>query len=285
MTIAEALHRAEARLRAAGIEDARLEAEVLLCHALGISRERLYVRLPEEIEAAELARYESLLLRRLGHEPLAYIAGHREFYGLKLASTPDALIPRPETEVVVELALDWVKGQGSRVTGPLVADVGTGNGAIAVAIAVHVPEARVVAIDTSRAALRLARENARRHGVAGRVEFAQGDLLSMLRGPVDVVFANLPYVSTRLYEKLPPEIRSHEPPGALHAGRRGTEVIERLIEQSPALLRPGGLLLAEHAWNQGRRLREAARASFPDARIETRRDLSGKERGLVVVNG
>jgi len=279
VTIAEALYRAEARLRAAGLEDARLEAEVLLCHALGCSRERLYARLPEEIEAAELARYESLLLRRLSHEPLAYVTGHREFYGLELACTPAALIPRPETEVVVELALDWVGGQGP---GAKVVDVGTGNGTIAVAIAVHAPDARVIAIDASRAALRLARENAGTHGVAGRIEFVQSDLLSGLRGPVDVIVANLPYVPARLYEKLPPEIREHEPSEALRAGRRGTGVIERLIEQSPALLRPGGLLVAEHAWNQGRRLREAARASFPGARVETRRDLSGKERALVV---
>jgi release factor glutamine methyltransferase len=283
VTIAEALHRAEARLQGAGVEDARLEAELLLGHALGISRERLYVRLPEEIEAAELARCEVLLLRRLGHVPLAYITGHREFYGLELACTPDALIPRPETELLVELALEWCQGSPD-VPYPTLVDVGTGNGAIAVAIAVHALDARVIAIDRSRAALRLARENAREHGVAQRIAFVQGDLVSMLGRSVDVIVANLPYVPTRLYEKLPPEIREHEPSRALHAGRRGTDVIERLIRQSPPLLRPGGLLLAEHAWNQGRTLREAARRSFPNARIETRRDLSGKER-VLVVNG
>jgi len=284
VTLAEALQRAEARLRAGGIDDARLEAELLFCHALGISRERLYVRLPEEIEAAELARYESLLLRRLAHEPLAYITGHREFYGLELACTPAALIPRPETELLVELALDGVGGRGSGVGETRVVDVGTGNGAIAVAIAVNLPEASVIAIDASRAALLLAQRNARTHGVEGRIDFVQGDLLSPLRGPVDVIVANLPYVPTRLYEKLPPEIRDHEPSSALHAGRRGTGVIERLLAQSPTLLRPGGLLVVEHAWNQGGRLREAARAAFPGARIETRRDLSGKERALVMEN-
>ena len=139
-----------------------------------------------------------------------------------------------------------------------------------------------MALDVSRPALLLAGQNARRNGVADRVDFVQGSLLSPLRAPADLIVANLPYVPTRLYENLPPEIHDHEPPQALHAGRRGTGPIERLLAQSPALLRPGGLLLAEHAWNQGRRLREAARAAFPDARIETKRDLAGKERVLMI---
>ena len=282
MTIAEVLQRAEGRLRASGSDDARLEAEVLLCHALGLTREQLYARLTDEIDAAALARVESLLLRRLAHEPIAYIIGQREFYGLELACTPAALIPRPETELLVELALAWVKGQGPRAREPWIVDVGTGNGAVAVAIAVHAPDARVAAIDASRPALLLARRNAGAHGVARRIDFLQGDVLTALRGLADIIVANLPYVPTRLYEKLPPEIHDHEPSLALHAGRRGTAMIERLIAQSPALLRPGGLLLAEHAWNQGSRLREAARASFPTARIETKRDLAGRERVLVV---
>lgn len=282
MNLAEVLQRAEGRLSASGIDGARLEAEVLLCHALDLTREQLYARLTDELDAAGLARLESLLLRRLAHEPVAYIIGRREFYGLELACTPAALIPRPETELLVELALAWVKGQGPRAKELGIVDVGTGNGVIAVAIAVHAPDVRVTAIDASRPALLLARRNAGTHGVAGRIEFLQGDVLSPLRGPADLIVANLPYIPTRLYGKLPPEIHDHEPSMALHAGRRGTAMIERLIRQSPALLRPGGLLLAEHAWNQGGRLREAARASFPTARIETKRDLAGRERVLVV---
>ncbi|MEX1252980.1 MAG: peptide chain release factor N(5)-glutamine methyltransferase [Dehalococcoidia bacterium] len=290
MTIAEAVRRAEARLRDAGIDDARLEAEVLLCHTLGVSRESLFARLHEPVR--EPARYDLVIQRRLEHEPSAYIVGHREFYGLELACTPDALVPRPETELLVEHAIEWLgrsrpalvlsDGEGTRDPRLIVVDVGTGNGAIAVALAANARQARVVGIDPSRAALRLARRNAKSYRVGEQVAFVQGELLAPLRGPVDVIVANLPYIPTSLYEKLPPEIRDHEPKGALHAGRRGTALIEALLTQATAHLRPRGLLLAEHAWNQGRRLREAARESFPAARIETKRDLAGRERMLVV---
>jgi release factor glutamine methyltransferase len=226
---------------------------------------------------------EALLARRLAHEPVACITGHKEFYGLDLLCSPAALIPRPETELVVELALDFLRSSPkSRDPGPIAIDLGTGNGAIAVALAANAPEVRVVASDTSRDALLLARENARQQAVEGRIDFVQGDLLSLLRGPVDLIVANLPYVPTAEYAALPPEIREHEPETALHAGPAGTELIERLLTQAPGVLAPGGLLLAEHGWAQGERLRAAGSASFPDARIETKRDLAGIERVLVV---
>jgi len=293
MTLARALHDARARLGSASIADAELEAELLFRHALGLSREKLFARLQEPLGPEEARRYEALLRRRLAHEPSAYIVGHTEFYGLELACTPAALIPRPETELLVERALDWVKGQGRRAKGegprakePLIVDVGTGNGAIAVAIAVHAPRVRIVGIDTSLAALALARRNAGAHGVAGRIAFVQGSLLASFprKDRFDLIGANLPYVPTRLYRALPPELREHEPEAALHAGRRGTALIEALLAQAPALLRPDGLLLAEHAWNQGGRLRAAAQAAFPRARIATKRDLAGRERMLVVEN-
>jgi release factor glutamine methyltransferase len=296
MTLAQAQHDAQTRLRSAGIEDAELEAELLLRLALGLSREELFIRLQEPLAPEEARGYEALLRRRLAHEPSAYIVGHKEFYGLELACTPAALIPRPETELLVERALEWVRGQGSRVKAeeeakdkeqgpapaPLLVDVGTGNGAIAIAIAVHAPAVRIVAIDTSRAALALARLNAGAHGMAGRIAFVQGSLLAPMRGQIDLIVANLPYVPTRLYQKLPPELREYEPEVALHAGRRGTALIERLLSEASGRLRSDGLLLAEHAWNQGRRLRAAAQTAFPRARIETKRDLAGQERMLVV---
>ena len=290
MTLAETLHAATARLRAAigaaAIDDARLEAELLLRHALGLSREALLTRLREPLPAAARSAFDALLRRRLAREPSAYIVGHKEFYGLKLVCTPAALIPRPETELLVDEAIDWLQGQTARraITDrrPLVADVGTGNGAIAVALALRVPEAGIVATDTSRPALTLARRNAKAHGVAERTAFLQGDLLTPLRGRFDLIVANLPYVPSRLYRKLAPELRQHEPEAALHAGRRGTALIEALLAQAGGPLQPGGLLLAEHAWNQGRRLREAARAAFPRAAVETKRDLAGRQRLLVV---
>ena len=283
MTLAEVLRDAASRLQAAGIEEARLEAEVLLCHAAGLRREELFARLREALPEHAGCSFHELLERRLAHEPTAYIVGHREFYGLELACTAATLIPRPETELLVETALDWLASRPvTRGPRPTVADVGAGNGAISVALAVHAPGACIVAIDPSRRALQLARRNARMHGVTSQVAFVQGELLAPARSAFDLIVANLPYVSTRLYEKLPPEIREHEPALALHAGPRGTALIETLLRQSRGMLRLGGLLLAEHAWNQGRRLREAASAAFPAAGIETRRDLAGRERMLVV---
>ncbi len=289
VTLAETLHDAEARLRAASIDDARLEAELLLCHALGLTREALFARLREPLAKDAQNTFEALLRRRLAHEPMAYIVARKEFYGLEFACAPAALIPRPETELLVEKAIDWLRqreraarSKEERLLRPSVMDVGTGNGAIAVALAVHHPKASIVAIDPSRPALQLARHNAQAHHVADRIAFVQGELLAPLREQFDLIVANLPYIPTRLYAKLTQEILGHEPEVALHAGRRGTALIEALLAQAPAHLQPGGLLIAEHAWNQAKRLRKAARASFPNASIETRRDLAGLERMLTV---
>lgn len=285
MILAEILRDAEARLRAEDIGDARLEAEVLLCHALGVARGRLFARLQEHPQPAEYESFGALLERRLEHEPTAYILGHKEFYGLELACTPAALIPRPETELLVEFAIEWLgrRGRAAGANGrPFIADVGTGNGAIAVALACRVANADIVATDPSREALTLARRNAEAHGVAGRFDAVQGSFLEPTRSTFDVIVANLPYVPMRTYGRMATEIREHEPEQALRAGRRGTAIIEELLVQAPDHLRPGGLLLAEHGWNQGRRLREAAEAAFPAAETETRRDLAGRERMLVV---
>ena len=297
MTLAKALQTAVTRLRAAGIDDAQLEAELLLRNALGMSREQLFVQLQERMPAGIAERYDSHIARRLAREPSAYITGHREFYGLDFACSADALIPRPETELLVESAIDWARRRtGANAQAPstldprssildprsLVADIGTGCGAIAVALAVHLPGARIIASDISPPALRLARRNAEAHGVADRIDFVLASLLSGLRGRLGLIVANLPYIPSRTYSKLPPEIREHEPPAALRAGQRGTALIEALLRQAASRLRPGGLLLAEHAWNQGGRLRDAARESFPRAAISTQRDLAGRERMLVV---
>lgn len=272
------LHAAAERLRAAGIEDALLEAEVLLCHALGTTRERLYARLREPLAEGQARAFASLLQRRLAREPSAYITGRREFYGLELACTPEALIPRPESELIVDEALAWL-AECPRATA---VDVGTGTGALAIAVAAHAPEAAIIASDVSREALALARRNAGAHGVARCIAFVQGSLLSWLRGSADVIVANLPYIASDVYRGLPPEVREHEPEAALHAGPRGTELIESLLDEAAGRLAPGGLLIAEHAWDQGAGLRESARLSFPRAAIETKRDLAGRERALVV---
>lgn len=283
ITIGELLHEAAGELRRAGIDDAALEADVLMRHALAIDddRARLLARLREPVDAVAARRFAGLLRRRLAREPAAYIVGAREFFGLKLECSPEALIPRPETEQLVELGLEWLSRAG-RPPRPLVADVGTGSGALAVAIAVHAPSARVVAIDTSPGALRLARRNAARHGVDARVRVVRGDLLGPLRAPADLIVANLPYVSEHEWQGLPPEIRAHEPRAALVGGAEGTEMIARLLAQAPACLAPHALLLCECGDRQGDALLAAAASAFPAARVDVRKDLAGLDRVLRV---
>ena len=281
MRIAELIHEAASRLEAASIDDARLEAEVLLAHVLGCDRAHLLARLGDAVADDAVARFEALLTRRLAHEPLAYIVGHREFYGIEIECLPGALIPRPETEMLVALALDEVRRRGDALR---VVDVGTGTGAIAVAIATSAPGVRITAIDASADALAVARRNVERAGLAGRIELCAGDLLEG-RGAFDVIVANLPYVSAAEWKSLAPEIREHEPRGALVGGDGGTEAIERLLRQAPPHLAPGGLLAAEMGATQGARLLAVARACFPDADVCVIKDLAGLDRVLVVRAG
>jgi release factor glutamine methyltransferase len=177
--------------------------------------------------------------------PVAYLVGQREFFSLRFHVTPDVLIPRPETEFVVLAALDHLKAGGPQ--DPRVADIGTGSGAIAVSIAKHAPDVRVTAIDISPAALAVARENSTTHGVADRIDFVQGDLLSALpaKPEFDAIVSNPPYVSDGEYATLVPQVKDHEPKLALVSGPTGTEIIERLIPQAAERLLPGGLLALE----------------------------------------
>jgi len=276
--LAQALHEATEALRAAGIEDARLEAEVLLRHALDLDCAHFYARLQNEMGLDDLVRFRGFLYRRLAREPTAYIVGQREFYGLDLETTPVALIPRPETELLVEEAL----ARARRFERPLIVDVGTGNGAIAVALAVHLPQAVLVAIDLSREALALAVRNARRHGVEGRIIFLQADLLAPLAQPADLIVANLPYVNSRDWEALPPEIREHEPRAALDGGPDGLREIERLLEQAPSCLGPGGSLLVELGPLQAAPALALVRRRFPGAAARILPDAAGLDRLLAV---
>jgi release factor glutamine methyltransferase len=276
--LAQALHEAAEALRAAGIGDARLEAEVLLRHALDLDRAHLYARLQEDLSPGDQAAFHSLLTRRLAHEPAAYIVGQREFYGLDLETTPAALIPRPETELLVEKAIACACHHER----PLIVDVGTGNGAIAVALAVHLPQAALVAIDVSREALALAVRNAQRHGVENRISFLQADLLAPLAQPADIMAANLPYVCSADWEALPPEIGEHEPRAALDGGPDGLREIERLLEQAPSRLRPGGSLLVELGPPQAVAALVLARRRFPGAAARILPDAAGLDRLLAI---
>jgi len=277
VTLAEALHAAQSRLREAGIDDAGLEAEVLLRHALDLDRAQLYARLHEGLDETHRADFQRLINRRVAHEPTAYIVGHKEFYGIDLEVTPDALVPRPETELLVDEALRVAPD------GPCaIADVGTGCGAIAVALATRLPQAVIYAIDDSERALALAARNVERLGLTSRVRPVHGDLLDPLPEAVDLIVTNLPYVKTRDWEALPPEIREHEPRAALDSGPNGTEALERLLRVAPSYLRPKGRLLAEIAWDEGELLVEVARECFPRARVTIEKDLAGLDRILMI---
>lgn len=281
MRIAELLHASANRLTAASIDDARLETDVLLAYVLGIDRAHVLARLDDQLDDDTTARFDALLARRVAHEPLAYITGNREFYGIDIACRPGALIPRPETEMLVEIALGEIRRRGDALR---IADVGTGSGAIAVVIAANAPRARVTAIDASDAALTVARDNAARAGVADRIDLRTGDLLEDA-GVFDVVVANLPYVSAAEWQELQPEIRDHEPREALVGGPVGTEVIERLLRQAPAHLDAAGVLAAEIGAGQGARLLEVACACFPDREACVIKDVAGLDRVLLVRRG
>jgi release factor glutamine methyltransferase len=282
VTVQEALRHGSRVLSAeGGSEEASLEAELLLAHALNTDRTHLYQRLREALPDDAARAFEALLQRRLAHEPTAYILGRKEFYGLELEVAQVAIIPRPETETLVELVLEFV-GTREAEHNTRVVDVGVGCGAVAVALAVNLPQAEIVATDVSPQALALAHRNADRHGVAERIHLLEGDLLGPLDAPVDAIAANLPYVRTDDFEAAPPEIRQHEPRLGLDGGPDGLRIVERLVGQASSRLKAGGALFIEIGEEQGDAARNLALASFPQARIEVKRDLSRLDRVLVV---
>lgn len=250
----------------------RLEAELLTAHFLGIERPALYVRWEEPV-APEVAQATALAVdRRLAGEPLAYLLGKRDFMGLDFAVSPAVLVPRPETELLVETALGLLATAGPS---PRAADVGTGSGAIAVSLAVLHPRLRVLALDLSPGALAVALTNAARHGVARRVAFRRTDLLAGVEGPFDLVAANLPYIPTGEIDLLPVEVR-REPRLALDGGHDGLELYRRLVPQAERVLPPGGWLLAEIAPSQAAPFLELLAPPLWSARVE--RDWAGHPR-------
>ncbi len=283
-SIASTLARATTCLQAAATP--RLDAELLLVHVLGLSRTDLYAHPERLLLAHQLVAYQSLLDRRAQGEPLPYLTGHIEFYGLDMAVNAHVLIPRPETETLVDLALSKVEGSHSilsKVEGRAsLVDVGTGSGCIAIALAVHAPQARIMALDLSSGALDVARANAGRHGVADRITFFQSDLLAALPKAVDLIVANPPYIAASEWPELPCEVREHEPQLALDGGLDGLDVIRRLLEQAPAHLRPGGALLVEIGVGQGAAAAHLARQLYPAADVAIQPDLAGRDRVLCV---
>jgi release factor glutamine methyltransferase len=233
-------------LKRSGAESPRLDAEVLLAQARGCQRIELYTAFEEVVSDEVRAAFRDLVKRRAEGTPVAYLVGRREFYSLSFRVTPDVLIPRPETEFLVIAALDEIKRLGPERE-LQIADVGTGSGAIAVAIAKHAPHVRIAAIDISPAALAIARENAAAHGVAERMEFLTGDLLAALSAEriFDLIVSNPPYIGEQELPNVAREVKDHEPRHALIAGPTGTEVIARLIPQAAQRVPSGGALLLE----------------------------------------
>jgi release factor glutamine methyltransferase len=261
-----------------GMPSARLDAELLAAHAFGMSRIELYAHFDRPLAAAELASYRDLVSRRLAGEPVAYLLGHKEFWSLDLLVDSRVLIPRPDTETLVEEALDRIAGPGARI-----ADVGTGSGALALALAKARPEAQVFATDISPDALAVARANAERLGLA--VAFLQGDLAQPLlsAGRFDLMVANLPYVPSADIDGLAADVRS-EPRLALDGGADGLVLVRRLVAGAPEVLQPGGCLALEVGAGQAGAVAELLRgAGFGG--VASRRDLAGIERVVAGVKG
>ena len=300
-TIQQALRWAGARLKAIGadgIDHPRLEAELLLAHVLGAKRVDLHLRAYESLPEQAAQAYAALVQRRLAREPLAYILGRRAFYDLDLIVTPDVLVPRPETEHLVEEILSYLgtpsASSASADTAELalgvpgrILDVGTGSGAIAVTVARHLPQARVWAVDISWAALQVARQNARLAGVQQRVQLVQSDLLAPLGGRFDVVAANLPYIAAAELSELMPEVSRYEPRLALDGGAEGLEVIRRFLDQVAPHLGEPGLLLIEIDPRQARAVLTLARERLdgPTTLFSTIQDYAGHDRIIRIERG
>lgn len=241
--------------REKGIDSARLDAELLLADTLELDRVGLYLHFDRPLSPDELASFRARVRRRAGHEPVQYILGESEFWSLALAVGPAVLIPRPDTEVLVEEVLSRLTDEAELL------DVGTGSGAIAIAVAHEKPGVLVTAIDNSPAALRVARRNAERHGLAERIRFLEADLARLPEKTFDLVVSNPPYIAAAEWAALMPEVRDHEPRAALYGGEDGLEAYRHLARQAAGVLKPGGWLLVEVGASQA----SAVRTLFDEA--------------------
>ena len=276
VTAASLLAEGTRRLALAGLDGARQDALRLMAQALGTDRLAVYVEPRRGVDAGEAARFRALVDRRAAHEPVQHILGFEEFRGLKIEVTPDVLIPRPETEGLVERALELLADR----PGALVADVGTGSGAIACALAASRPDLEVLAVDQSLGALAVASENVRALGLASRVRLLAGDLLgplTSLGGSLDMVVANPPYLPSGIIAGLPAEVARFEPRLALDGGPDGMRVLRRIIAEAPRFLRPGAWLLMEIGEEQAGPL-ASLMAAEGFSSIGARRDLRDVER-------
>jgi release factor glutamine methyltransferase len=280
MSIRVRVAAARQRLRDAGISqtESDLDARLLAQHALGWTTERFFTDAHGVEPEGFAPHYETLVARRVTREPLAYIVGMREFWGLELEVTPHVLIPRPATEMIVEAMLELFRDRAAPLA---VADVCTGCGCVAVAIAHERPTAAIVATDISREALEVARRNAVRHGVDDRLTFRHGDLLEGIDRQLDAIVANPPYVVDRAAPALQPEVRDYEPAVALFGGTEGFDLVTRLVAEAPSRLRPGGYLVFEFGLGQDVEVEELIARTPELTLVELRRDLQGIARTAI----
>jgi release factor glutamine methyltransferase len=279
-----------------GVSEPRASGEVLLAHVLGLSRLDLYLRYDQPLTPEELARFKALVVRRRQGEPVAYLTGHKEFWSLDFQVTPGVLIPRPETEILVQASLEAARDfldtafrdsspeqqteNRKPKTGPWGLEIGVGSGAVVISLARELPHWLWLALDRSAAALAVARDNVRRHEVAGRLRFLQADLLTALKPAprFALVVANLPYVPQEAWERLPRDIRDYEPQAALLGGTDGLDLMRRVIREAPPFLCPGGWLALEAGEGQAPAVRELLQQTGAYDRMDTLRDYHGIER-------
>ena len=273
-TIKDALRTAIENLARKNIETARLDAEVLLAHCLHQSRAWLFSHNTDVLSGQMAQDFTALVARRAAFEPVAYLIGEREFFGLPFIVTPSVLIPRPETEILVEHALADLPQNAT------FADVGTGSGCIAVACAKYSPTASGIATDISADAINIARQNIARHGVSARVSVLQCNLLDGVADKCDAILSNPPYVARDEWEIMPPDVKHFEPHRALFSANDGLAHIEKLLASVSAKLKPKGFILFEIGFSQGERALLLAKKYYPNAQFSILRDLAGKPRVL-----
>jgi release factor glutamine methyltransferase len=276
-TVLDLVRKAAPYLQANGSGSARLDAELLLAEVLGCQRMDLYMQFDRPVAEAELGRFRALCRRRAGGEPIAYIRGRREFMSLDFKVTPAVLVPRPETELMVEEGVRRLRQRGEQASRAL--DVGTGSGAIAISLLTAIPTLTVVATEISAAAAEVAVENGQRLGVGDRLEVRVIDLVDGVDGPFDLVCANLPYIDPAWPDAVDPAVAASEPHLALFAGPGGLDLVGRLLPELPRLLAPGGVSLLEIDPRQAEAARQLAGSI---GEVQTRQDLAGRDRLLVV---
>ena len=275
MNRTEAIDWATDQLCAQDIEDARLEAELLLVNALGIKKSELILYQSKIVEAKSFQRYQELIKRRLKHEPAAYIVGNQPFLGLDIIVNRSVLIPRPETELLAETAIKILRNYSLPPTpySLKIADIGTGSGCLAVALAKRLPLAEVFGTDTSNDALKVAKKNAEQYKVDNRCHFVKGDWLEPLKEPVDLIVSNPPYIPSDEIKKLQPEVKDWEPRQALDGGKDGLDYIRKLLKESPKYLKPNGRLVMEFGFGQAAEIEKLAAGNFE--KIEIIKDYAG----------